>query len=209
MEQFNSIVNKNLSWIHENKNILPVVALFLGMYVALIRPTLPQWIERLFTNPVFRLLLLSYVIYRGNKDPQLSLMIAAAFLITMHMINKQQVEKLGINGTGLSGLSCPEGWEPVPGTDQCKPPGRQSSLNSSLNSSLSCPEGWEPVPGTDQCKPPGRQSSLNSSLSCPEGWSPVPGTDQCQPGRQSSLNSLSECPSGWEPIPGTDQCRPM
>ncbi len=176
MEQFNSIVNKNLSWIHENKNILPVVALFLGMYVALIRPTLPQWIERLFTNPVFRLLLLSYVIYRGNKDPQLSLMIAAAFLITMHMINKQQVEKLGINGTGLSGLSCPEGWEPVPGTDQCKPPGRQSSLNSSL----SCPEGWSPVPGTDQCQP-GRQSSLNSLSECPSGWEPIPGTDQCRP----------------------------
>ena len=94
MEQYNTIVNQNLGWIHENKYVLPVVSLFLGMYVALARPKLPSFIAKLFENPVFRLVVIAYIIYRGNKDPQLSLMIAAAFLITMHMINKQQIESL-------------------------------------------------------------------------------------------------------------------
>jgi hypothetical protein len=93
-EQFNSVVNKNLGWIHTNKYVLPVLSLFLGVYVALARPTLPNFVVKLFENPVFRLVMISYIIYRGNKDPQLSLMIASAFLITMHMINKQKVEKM-------------------------------------------------------------------------------------------------------------------
>ncbi len=97
MEQFNSVVNQKLGWIHENKYVLPVLSLFLGVYAALARPKLPKFIAKLFENPVFRLVMIAYIIYRGNKDPQLSLMIAAAFLITMHMINKQQVEAISIN----------------------------------------------------------------------------------------------------------------
>jgi len=94
-EQFNYVVNKNIGWVHTNKYILPVLSLFLGMYAALARPTLPNFIIKLFENPVFRLVMISYVIYRGNQDPQLSLMIASTFLITMHMINKQKVENFG------------------------------------------------------------------------------------------------------------------
>jgi hypothetical protein len=92
-EQFDSLVNQNLGWVHSNSYVLAVLSLFLAVYVAVVRPVLPQFIQRLFENPVFRLVLISYILYRGNKDPQLSLMIAAAFLITMHMINKQKVEQ--------------------------------------------------------------------------------------------------------------------
>lgn len=100
-EQFNTIVNENLGWVHTNKYTLPVLSLFLGVYVALARPKLPNFIVKLFENPVFRLVMIAYIIYRGNQDPQLSLMIAAAFLITMHMINKQKIEKLSCGGMGL------------------------------------------------------------------------------------------------------------
>lgn len=93
-EQFNSIVNKNLGWIHTHKYVLPVLSLFLAIYVAIARPQLPSYVEKLFENPIFRLVMISYILYRGNHDPQLSLMIAAAFLITIHMINKQKVEKM-------------------------------------------------------------------------------------------------------------------
>jgi len=94
MNSFDSLVNNNLGWVHENKYVFPVVSLILGMYAALARPKLPKFIEKLFNNPIFRLAMISYIIYRGNKDPQLAVMIAAAFLITMHMINKRQVKKL-------------------------------------------------------------------------------------------------------------------
>lgn len=94
MNSFDSLVNKNLGWVHDNKYILPIMTLILGLYAALARPKLPKFVEKLFNNPVFRLIVISYIIYRGNKDPQLSIMIAAAFLITMHMINKKKVNNL-------------------------------------------------------------------------------------------------------------------
>ena len=94
MNSFDSLVNKNLGWVHENKYVFPIVSLILGMYAALARPKLPKFIEQLFNNPIFRLAMISYIIYRGNKDPQLAVMIASAFLITMHMINKRQVKDL-------------------------------------------------------------------------------------------------------------------
>lgn len=93
-ERFNHIVDDNIGWVHTNRYVLPILSLFLGLYVALARPRLPNVVAKLFENPVFRLLMISYIIYRGNKDPQLALMIATAFLITIHMINKQKVEKM-------------------------------------------------------------------------------------------------------------------
>jgi len=94
MNSFDSLVNNNLGWVHENKLVLPVLSLILGMYAALARPKLPKFIQKLFENPIFRLVMISYIIYRGNNDPQLSIMIAAAFLITIHMINKQKVKQM-------------------------------------------------------------------------------------------------------------------
>jgi hypothetical protein len=94
MNSFDSLVNQNLGWVHQNKYVLPVLSLFLGMYAALARPNLPKFVEKLFENPVFRLVVISYIIYRGNQDAQLSIMIAAAFLITIHMINKNKINDL-------------------------------------------------------------------------------------------------------------------
>jgi hypothetical protein len=98
MNSFDSFVNNNLGWVHENKYVLPVLSLILGVYAALARPKLPKFLEKLFENPIFRLVMISYIIYRGNKDPQLSIMIAAAFLVTMHMINKQKLNNLICGG---------------------------------------------------------------------------------------------------------------
>lgn len=93
---FDSVVNKNLSWVHTNPFVLPVLSLFLGVYAALARPKLPSYIVQLFENTIFRLILISYIVYRGNQDPEVSILIAAGFLITMHMINKQRVNLLTI-----------------------------------------------------------------------------------------------------------------
>ncbi len=125
MNSFDSLVNQNLGWVHENKYVLPVLSLFLGMYAALARPKLPKFIEKLFENPVFRLVMISYIIYRGNQDPQLAVMIAAAFLITIHMINKGKVEKMntglssGGNTSGGSGLSSGGSVLSSGGSNQC------------------------------------------------------------------------------------------
>ncbi len=124
MNSFDSLVNKNLGWVHENKYVFHVLSLFLGMYAALARPKLPRFVEKLFENPVFRLVMISYIIYRGNQDPQLAVMIAAAFLITIHMINKRKVEKM-TNGATPGGTAAPGGGGATlntGGQSTCNPP---------------------------------------------------------------------------------------
>ena len=94
MEQFNSIVNENLGWVHSNKIVYSIISLILAIYFIQARPKLPSYIEKVFENSVFRFLVISFIVYQSNKDPQLSIIIAAAFLITMHMINKNVVENI-------------------------------------------------------------------------------------------------------------------
>ena len=106
MDQFNLLVNNNLSWVHENKYVFHTLSLFLGMYAALARPKLPTFIAKLFENPFFRIVVISYIVYRGNKDPQLSIMIATAFLVTIHMINKTRVENFASSCGDAGKLSC-------------------------------------------------------------------------------------------------------
>jgi hypothetical protein len=88
MEKFNSMINDKIGWIHDNKYILPIVIAIIAMYSVLARPKIPTYIVKLFENTIFRLVVIAYVIYRGNTDPALSLIIAAIFLLIMHEINK-------------------------------------------------------------------------------------------------------------------------
>lgn len=90
MEKFNVIINDKLGWIHENKYVLPIVIAIISMYAVLARPKLPTYIVKLFENTIFRLVVIAYVIYRGNTDPALSLTITAIFLLIMHEINKEK-----------------------------------------------------------------------------------------------------------------------
>lgn len=94
MENYNAFVNKNFGWMHENKYIYPVIVAFLAMYPALIRPKLPTYLEKIFINPVFRLVMISYIIYTSNKNIELAIVGALIFLTTMHVINKRKIDKL-------------------------------------------------------------------------------------------------------------------
>jgi hypothetical protein len=89
---FDNMVNDNFGWLRTNKYVLPVIALFLILYVTSVRPKLPKFIEDLFENPVFRLVVIAYIVYRANSDMQSAILIAALFLIVMHLINKNKAE---------------------------------------------------------------------------------------------------------------------
>jgi hypothetical protein len=97
--EFDSVVDNNLGWLKSNKYVLPVIALFLILYVTSARPKLPKFIEDLFENPIFRLVVIAYIVYRANNDLQSAILIAALFLIIMHLINKNKAE--GFNAVNL------------------------------------------------------------------------------------------------------------
>lgn len=81
----------DLSFLHQNSYVSTTLSLFLVLYAGLAKPEMPSFIRRLFDNPVFRILILSLVVYRGNKDPQLSLMIAVAFTVTLNLLSEQEM----------------------------------------------------------------------------------------------------------------------
>lgn len=98
-EAFDTVVNNTYDRIINNRvtgydmsNILVIiVGLFLILYVPFVRPSLPKFVEHLFENPLFRICIYAYIIYRANHDPMQALVIACVFMITIMMINKMNV----------------------------------------------------------------------------------------------------------------------
>ena len=76
--------------ILDNPYVIGTLTMFIFLYAATIRPELPPYIKVLFTNPIFKVLVLFLIVVRGNKDPLFSLAIATAFVTTISYLNQQQ-----------------------------------------------------------------------------------------------------------------------
>jgi hypothetical protein len=50
-------------------------------------------VKTLMENPVFRVLVLSLVVYSSQKDPKIAIMIAIAFTVTLHILNERDIEE--------------------------------------------------------------------------------------------------------------------
>ena len=83
----------DLSVLHKNKTVSSVVGLFLVLYGGLAKPKLPGFIRSMFENPVFRVVILALIMYRGNKDPQLSLMLSVGFVMVMNKLNEEKIKE--------------------------------------------------------------------------------------------------------------------
>jgi len=76
-------------YILENKYFFAILSILTALYGAQIRPTLPKFIMDLFQNPIFRLLILFLVLFRGYKDPQFSIIMAISFTLIMDIVKNQ------------------------------------------------------------------------------------------------------------------------
>ena len=89
------IVDKTLSDVFSNNYSSAIITLFLVLYGGLAAPKLPSFVADLFENAIFRIIVLSLIVYKGNRDPSMALMIAVGFTVTLNMINKKDfVEKM-------------------------------------------------------------------------------------------------------------------
>ena len=84
-------IDNALSTVFKNRYSSTLITLFLVVYSGLVAPKLPNVIVKLFDNPIFRILILSLIVYNGNKDPQFAIMIAVGFTVTMNMVSKQKL----------------------------------------------------------------------------------------------------------------------
>ena len=84
------IVDKSMKSIFENKYFSAIITLIIVLYGALAGPKLPKFVTKIFNNTIFRVLFLTLIVYKGNKDLTLSIAIAVGFLITIQIIGEQK-----------------------------------------------------------------------------------------------------------------------
>ena len=80
-----------LQFIFIDKRMKVIITFFLVFYGATASPKLPNFILNLFQNEIFRVFILSLIVYKGNSNPTLSILIAFSFVIVMNMINKKKI----------------------------------------------------------------------------------------------------------------------
>jgi hypothetical protein len=60
-----------------------------GLYAATLGPDLPPFVKDLFSNSIFKIIVLFLVVVRANKNPMMSIVIAVAFVMTLEHIQKK------------------------------------------------------------------------------------------------------------------------
>ena len=85
---------RDLSNLHSNQVLHMIIYMFLVSYVVSIQPKLPNFIEGLFKNTLFRLICISYILWRANDNIQLSILLTFSFLIIVHYTNKNYVSEM-------------------------------------------------------------------------------------------------------------------
>jgi hypothetical protein len=88
-----SNINKTIDKISNNKFFITIVSLFLTLYAGFAGPKLPNFIRKLFKNEIFRVAILTLIVYKGNKDPRLSLILAISFTLTMNYIREIELKE--------------------------------------------------------------------------------------------------------------------
>ena len=83
----------NLEEVLNNKYVTTGISVGLVLYAALLCPNLPQSVQKLFTNTIFRILVLFMVVVTANKEPKISIMIAVAFILTLDYIYVLQAKE--------------------------------------------------------------------------------------------------------------------
>ena len=77
-----------------NNNILStILVVVLVLYASTVRPNLPSGIKKLFDNPIFRVSILAFIVYRAKKNLQLAIMIAIAFTVTLNVLSDQEINE--------------------------------------------------------------------------------------------------------------------
>ena len=84
-------LKESLEFLFIDKRMKVIITFFLVFYGANASPDLPDFILVLFKNEMFRVLILSLIVYKGNSNPTFSILIAFSFVLIMNMINKREI----------------------------------------------------------------------------------------------------------------------
>jgi hypothetical protein len=77
-----------LSDILNDKYISTALTIMVGLYAATLGPNLPPFVKDLFSNSIFKMIVLFLVVVRANKNPTMAIIIAVAFVMILENIQK-------------------------------------------------------------------------------------------------------------------------
>jgi hypothetical protein len=80
---FDSLGITNLT---KDKYLAPVLTTILLLYASMLGPSLPNIVKVIFNNVIFKILILFFLVVRGNNNPTLSIITAVAFVLTLEYI---------------------------------------------------------------------------------------------------------------------------
>ena len=93
MERFDSIVKNILSPIDNNEYLSAALPLFLVLYAGLAAPKLPEYIARLFDNPLFKLLIFFLIAYSSKKNPTVAIIAAVGLMVSLHTLQRYDINR--------------------------------------------------------------------------------------------------------------------
>jgi hypothetical protein len=77
----------------DNKNATTILTLILALYSGLAAPALPNQVIDFFDTFVGRILLIFLIGFTASKNIQVALMIAVAFVVSLHVVNQRSIEQ--------------------------------------------------------------------------------------------------------------------
>lgn len=83
--------SEQIDMILANPYISGALLLFLVLYSSMARPSMPDWVAKLFENPLFRLLIMFLIAFTATKNTSVALMVSLTFMITLTLISEKSV----------------------------------------------------------------------------------------------------------------------
>ena len=91
--EFVNNLGKRLDSVLENKNISLIISLVLVLYAGLAAPALPNSVVKFFDTMVGKVIFLFLIGFMASRNVQVALMIAVAYVVTLHIANKRATEE--------------------------------------------------------------------------------------------------------------------
>jgi chromate transport protein ChrA len=96
MDQINIFLNntmKSFDQLMLNPYFATILTIILTVYASLASHKLPNFLKKLFDNTLFKIIIISFIAYRANKNPQLSILIAVCFVITLNFLAEKETKE--------------------------------------------------------------------------------------------------------------------
>ena len=106
-------INNQLEMIYQNKYTSSILGLFLVLYGGLAAPKLPSIIQKLFDNKIFRIIILSLIVYTSQKDTRISIMLAVVFIMSIDLLRNKKMFENFSNHSSINNDSCPKSCDVI------------------------------------------------------------------------------------------------